>query len=179
VTGTCLHRAILALALPVLFGITPALAEPPQDGFENPFRYCTAVGTLDRPDARWKGPKLPEAITHGLVTLGLVPPNVPPELMRNATWRCMEGKVYVCSYGANLPCDEKADTGRTSSAGMKEFCKGSPSSDFIPAYVTGRATVYAWRCREGAPEVERALTVPDAQNFLSNVWHELTPSQER
>ena len=152
-----------------------ALAATDGASFRDPFAYCAAVGTADRPDARWTGPKLPDTILNGLVSLGLVMPNVPPEMSRHATWRCMDGEVWVCSYGANIPCDEKADTSREPGIGMQRFCQQKPSSDFIPAYVTGRATIYAWRCEEGEAVVERELTQPDARGFLSSPWHQLPP----
>ena len=56
---------------------------------------------------------------------------------------------------------------------MKEFCTANPSADFLPMAVTGRATVYSWRCTAGAPVVDKELTKPDARGFLSNVWYEV------
>jgi hypothetical protein len=51
---------------------------------------------------------------------------------------------------------------------------GGPFADEgIPAYVTGRATVYQWQCREGPPEIIRQLVEPDARGFLSNIWYEI------
>jgi hypothetical protein len=90
-------------------------------------------------------------------------------------WRCMGGKVWACFVGANLPCTTKADTSRTPAAAMVDFCKANPASDSIPAYITGRATVYSWRCTNGAPEIVKDLVQPDAQGFLSNIWYELSP----
>jgi hypothetical protein len=39
--------------------------------------------------------------------------------------------------------------------------------------VTGHATVYAWRCEQGAPAIERQITRPDASGYLANVWYEI------
>jgi hypothetical protein len=39
--------------------------------------------------------------------------------------------------------------------------------------VTGRATVYAWRCAGSAPAIERQFTAPDAQGFLAIIWHQI------
>jgi hypothetical protein len=88
----------------------------------------------------------------------------------------MDGKVYACTVGANLPCGEKANTSRTPSTAMTDFCAANAEAAAIPAAVTGRATVYAWRCTAGAPAVVRQVVEPDKQGFLANIWHELKPS---
>jgi hypothetical protein len=33
--------------------------------FTDPFAYCAAVGTVDAPDSRYTGPKVPEAVAQG------------------------------------------------------------------------------------------------------------------
>ena len=96
---------------------------------------------------------------------------VPPEPLReHSIWRCMAGKVYACTFGANLPCQEKADTRRSPTSAMTAFCRDEPDADAIPMVVTGRATVYAWRCEQGASAILRQITRPDASGYLANVW---------
>lgn len=147
-----------------------------QAPFTDPFAYCTAVGNMDTPDARYTGPKTPEVIVKSLRQVLKTPDDAPMEpFVAGTFWRCMGGKVWACFVGANLPCTTKADTSRTPAPAMVDFCKANPTSDFIPAYITGRATVYAWRCTNGAPEIVKELVKPDAQGFLSNIWYELSP----
>jgi hypothetical protein len=85
----------------------------------------------------------------------------------------MAGKVYACTFGANLPCGAKADTSSSPTPAMTAFCRENPGSAAIPMVVTGRATMYAWRCQGGAPAIERQFTTPDAQGFLAIIWHEI------
>jgi hypothetical protein len=144
-----------------------------QAQFTDPFAYCAAVGTADTPDERYAGPELPETIVEGLTELGLVSADTPPEIVKNAVWRCMDGKVLVCHFGANIPCMEKADTSRTPTSEMEDFCQANPASDVIPAAVTGRATVYEWRCTKGVPEIVKEAFKPDARGFLSDFWYEI------
>jgi hypothetical protein len=92
---------------------------------------------------------------------------------RLMTWRCMNGQVYACNFGANIPCRERADTKRTPSPEMKEFCHANSTSDMIPAYITGRATVYEWRCTNGTPAIVKEVTHPDGRGFLSMYWYEI------
>jgi hypothetical protein len=161
---------------------TPAAATPTstkateQIGYNDPFAYCAAVGTVDTPDERYIGPKMPDVIVQGLIQQGIVSADAPRDFIENAVWRCMDGKVLVCHFGANLPCQEKADTGQVPTAGMEEFCQANPTADDIPAAVTGRATVYQWACKDGKPEVVKTLFKPDERGYLSDFWYELKPN---
>jgi hypothetical protein len=160
----------LALVLINLLGPLACSASESAD----PFAYCAAVGTIDTPDTRYKGPKTPDAIVHGLMKVMEISADasVAP-FARLTTWRCMNGKVVACNFGANIPCRERADTKRTPNPGMKEFCHANSASDMIPAYITGRATVYEWRCTNGTPTIVKQVTYPDARGFLSIFWYEI------
>jgi len=65
-----------------------------------------------------------------------------------AAWAARSG---LASSAPILPCTAKADTSRTPTPAMVDFCNANPTSDFIPANVTGRETIYEWRCTDGAP----------------------------
>ena len=48
--------------------VTPsptATTAPVQETYSDPFAYCTAVGTVDKPDARYTGPQINEQIING------------------------------------------------------------------------------------------------------------------
>jgi hypothetical protein len=146
--------------------------------YADPFAYCATVGTIDSPDARWAGPKMPESIAQGLMAATGAPEGAPLDVfMRNSYWRCMGGKVYACTVGANIPCLEKADTSRAPTAAMREYCRTNPDTDAIPAYVTGRATVYAWACQRGKPLITWKVNRPDERGFLANFWYAIEPAQ--
>lgn len=148
----------------------------PDGGYTDPFAYCAAVGTVDQPDGRWAGPPVPDPVIEGLIRAAELPAGTPREqLARSTFWRCMGGRVYACFVGANLPCQAKADTRRTPSPAMRQFCQQNPDADSIPAVVTGRETVYAWRCRGTRPAVVRQVTRPDARGFLKNIWYQIRP----
>jgi len=182
IIGFTLLAALLlsACSAPQATSVPTAVASPSpateQGQFTDPFAYCAAVGAIDAPDARYTGPEAPDAIVNGLRKALETPSDAPMEWFVAGTfWRCMDGKVWACFVGANLPCAEKADTSRTPTPDMADFCQANPNSDFIPAYVTGRATVYEWRCTNDAPEIVKQLVEPDAQGFLSNIWYEISP----
>ena len=154
---------------------TATIANPEQSLYSDPFAYCAAVGTVDAPDARYNGPEMPDSVIQGLIQQGVVSADAPPEFQKAAVWRCMNGQVWVCHFGANLPCQEKADVSQTPTPGMEDFCKTNPTADTIPAAVTGRATVYEWKCDAGKPEVVRQVFQVDPQGYLANFWYELAP----
>lgn len=153
--------------------VSPARPTTEVSSFHDPFAYCAAVGTIDAPDARYTGDKLPESLVQGMIRKGIVTADAPPAIQQNAAWRCMQGHVWVCHFGANLPCHEHADTSRAPTAGMTAYCAANPSDDSIPAVVTGRATVYAWGCTGGNAIAGTESFRVDPQGYLADFWYEL------
>jgi hypothetical protein len=144
--------------------------------YKDPFAYCDAVGTVDSPDTRYVGLKVPEAIVAGLKKAIGVAESAPPDVFEQGTyWRCMDGKVYACNVGANLPCTEKADTSRAPNQGMKEWCESNQDSAFIPAFASGRATIYEWRCTGNKPTIVKQINKPDAAGYISSIWYKISP----
>ncbi len=144
------------------------------EAFTDPFAYCAAVGDIDAPDARYTGEPLPLVIIEGIRTATGASADAPLEFFeRGSFWRCMDGAVYACIVGANLPCEAKADTSETPSAAMVEFCAANADAEVIPAAVTGRETVYAWRCEAETPAIERQVMQVDARGFLADIWYRL------
>ncbi len=172
---------LFALALVAVCLIAAACTPQPAAGpttpptaatFTDAFAYCTAVGTIDAPDARYTGPKMPDAVAQGLKKATGASADAPISLFTdNAFWRCAGGKVMACTVGANLPCTEKAVTDKTPTQDEKDFCTANPSADVIPAAVTGSATVYEWRCTSGAPEIVKQVADVDAQGYIAGIWY--------
>jgi hypothetical protein len=97
-------------------------------------------------------------------------------LANGSFWRCMDGEVYACFVGANLPCDSKANTDRTPTQAEQDFCQQQPNADTIPAYVTGHETVYEWRCTDGTPDIVKQVFQVDAQGFIADIWYQVKPN---
>ncbi len=153
--------------------------KPVTSTYSDPFAYCAAVGAVDAPDARYDGPQTPDPVVRGLMkAMGMAADAPVDPFARLTKWRCMSAKVYACNLGANIPCDEKADTNRTPTAAMNDYCNANPSA-VIPAVVTGRATVFDWKCTGGKPQIVKELTQPDARGFLAMFWYEVAPSSSR
>jgi hypothetical protein len=143
--------------------------------YSDPFVYCTAMGTIDQPDARYSGEKVSDAVIEGYKqAAGLQDSTEPSDIWKQATvWRCMDKQVYACNFGANLPCTSKANTNKTPTQAMSDFCKENPGSDFIPMAVTGHDTVYNWSCVKDTATAGEQLSQVDAAGFISNIWYKI------
>jgi putative hemolysin len=146
----------------------------PAESYSNPFAYCASVGSIDAPDAQYTGEKMPEVLVQSMIEKGIVTADAPKEIQQNAVWRCMDKSVWVCHFGANIPCTEKADLSQTPTTAMKDYCKANPAAENIPAAVTGRATVYEWKCADGKPELVKPIFEIDSRGFITDFWYELT-----
>jgi hypothetical protein len=172
-------RSLVALVLfLVLAAISGCQVGTPLGGqddatYSDPVAYCSAVGTIDTADERYVGAAMPDSIVQAMIAQGILAADAPAEFAENAVWRCMDGSVWFCHFGANLPCQEKADDSREPSEAMQEFCEDNPTADVIPAAVTGRATVYEWACADGEPQVVRQVFTADPEGYLAEFWYKL------
>jgi len=133
------------------------------------------VGTVNTPGSDYVGSQVPESVAQGL-RKAVNAPDTPIDVLQNGSfWRCMDGSVYACFVGANLPCEAKANTDRTPTQEEINYCQQNPNSDSIPAVVTGRETVYEWHCLDGVPDIEKQLSQPDAQGVFSDIWYKISP----
>jgi len=145
--------------------------------FTDPFAYCAAVGTIDAPDARFIGEQPPAAVIEGIRQSLDAPADTPDDFYKSGTyWRCANGQVKACFVGANLPCEAKADLSETPNDGIVAFCKENPNAEVVPAAASGRATVFAWSCADGAPVKGEQVLQADDQGFIAEFWYALEPT---
>jgi hypothetical protein len=176
-------EATAAVSAPVTNTVTNTVTDTVTDtvatgeSYDDPFAYCAAVGTVDEPDARYTGEELPDVIAEG-IRAAFDAKDVDLEVFQRGTvWRCMDHEVYACNVGANIPCLAKADESREPAQPLIDYCKENAGSDFIPAVVTGRSTVYEWACDDTEPVIVDQFTEVDSQGFLEFAWHKLTPPE--
>lgn len=176
----CTAQTGTATAQPSATGAATTAAAT-QASYNDPFAYCAAVGTIDAPDTRYTGEAVPEVVIQGYLKAAGLENNGEPEevLKQTTTWRCMNKEVYVCNIGANLPCNSKADTEKTPTQAMQDFCKtdGNANADSIPMSVTGHATIYSWHCVNSAPELLDQIDQVDDAGYVKSIWYELTSAQ--
>ena len=133
--------------------------------WRDPIAYCRAVGAVDAPDRRYVGPKTTAWMSRPFTAGGPIP----------VAWRCMDGEVKVCAYGANVPCDGKADTSRRPGEGAVSFCRENRRSDFIPMAATGHDTVYEWSCRDSRAVAGRLVLPVDRRGYQKAFWRTARP----
>jgi hypothetical protein len=92
-------------------------------------------------------------------------------IKESTSFRCMNGNVWLCNYGANLVCG-KANTSRMS-AGVAEFCRQNPGTDLVPMAATGHDTIYEWKCVGNEARISRQTARVDPRGFITENWKEL------
>jgi Tol biopolymer transport system component len=140
--------------------------------FTDPYAYCAAVGQIDSPDERYTGAAMTDGLFKDyLVAAGLDTSTDYPDTFKQMTiWRCMDSRVYACNFGANIPCNSKADTNQTPTQAMTDFCTQNPGRSEIPMSVTGHSTIYSWRCNQTTPEILDQIDSIDAAGYASSFW---------
>jgi hypothetical protein len=88
----------------------------------------------------------------------------------------MNNAVFVCNFGANLPCDSKADTNKNPTQAMLDFCKANLDAEGIPMSVAGHATIYSWGCVKDTPKLLDQVSQVDAAGYITNIWYKLPPN---
>jgi len=176
------HSILLLFTLPAVLILTALSCSAGETGsdagntYDSPFAYCKAAGTIDTPGKEYTGPPVPESMAKALKKAWGSPESAPLDTFVKGTyWRCMDGEVYACNVGANLPCDEKADVSKEPTQGMNDYCKENSGSDFIPMYVTGHSTVYEWKCDGTTPVAGKQFAEVDKQGYQKNIWYKINP----
>lgn len=138
---------------------TPAAAQDVQ-------AYCAKVRDDDRVQP------VPGNLIHAARRMFEVPADASDSYVQAGTSiRCMNGAVWLCSYGANLVCD-KADVSRDS-YGAEKYCRQNPGSAGVPMSATGHATIYEWRCVGREARIARQSTAIDDRGFIAGNWKQL------
>lgn len=145
-----------------------------QADITDPFVYCAKIGSMDKPDSLYQGQKNPDAIVLNLKKVLNLSEDIPADVLRAGIyWRCMDGNVYGCYTGANIPCWGKADRHKNPSDEMNNYCHENPGSDTVPASVTGHNTIYDWRCDNSVPVISKQIFQVDSRGFIPDFWYKL------
>jgi hypothetical protein len=131
----------------------------------SPAAYCQQAGTDDTLRS------VPTSLVPVAVKLFQLEAMPAEQVQRSTYFRCSNHHVLVCHVGANLPCG-KADT-RRALPSVDAWCADHAGSQDVPAYVTGHATIYQWRC-DGTRAVASgsALSVDD-RGFVAQYWKQV------
>jgi hypothetical protein len=128
----------------------------------SPAEYCRQIETDDTLRA------VPLSLVPAVVRLFQLEGMPVQQVQRSTYFRCAERHLLVCTVGANLACG-KAET-RRDLPGVVAWCMEHAGSRNIPAYVTGHATIYQWRCDGPRPVASRSALSVDHREFISQNW---------
>ncbi len=121
--------------------------------WNDPFAYCTAVGTIDAPDGRYVGPPVPVAISAGV----RAPAAASADRVK---WRCFEGRVMGCKSYQWPVCDKVPTT-----AELVAYCAQNPN---VPRLLAPAGT---WSCENGQPRLPAGISwARDARGFEAAGW---------
>lgn len=169
-----------ALAQTAVGPATPAVAASAHQTFSDPFSYCAAVVNIDTPDERYTGAPTPPEIARGYLQAAGINADE-EELLKRAVemtiWRCMDARVYACNFGANIPCNSKANTDKNPTQSILDFCQENKNADFIPYAVIGHSSIYSWHCVNDVPEILNQENEVDAAGYQSEFWYQIRPGQ--
>ena len=99
---------------------------------------------------------------------------LPPELGERAViWRCDEGKVLGCFFGANVPCGQMDQ--RTELPDVAQWCEDHPGAG-VPQAVSGHDTIWRWSCDGSRAVRGQAAWVLDRRGFVAGLWRPLAPA---
>jgi hypothetical protein len=90
------------------------------------------------------------------------------QVLHSTVFRCADGHVLLCTYGANLPCG-KANSDRDL-PGAEAWCRDHPNADFVPRYAIPWGNIYDWRCAGGRPKVIKQIEEIDSRGFVARYW---------
>ena len=161
--------AVPSAVLPTTTAVAPTEAAVTTATYDDPFAYCSAVGTIDSPDNRYIGAQYPQSVLDAFAAA-----RRRPLISSTVPWRCVLGQVWGCFVGANLPCGQ-IDTRSEPTERMNDFCRESPNATFIPAAITGHSTLYAWVCHGELAVARREVVALDARGFGAEYWYHLYP----
>jgi|HubBroStandDraft_2_1064218.scaffolds.fasta_scaffold00332_12 hypothetical protein len=155
----------------ILLGNLSVASDVVANATSDPFAYCSAIGSIDRPAGG--GSPVPLALKSYLSrALGLsAGAEFRPE---RYYWRCMNRMVFVCAIGANIPCSAKADLAKRN-VGADKYCQDYPEATFVPAYATGHETLFAWSCSLGRAVPGKRIAKLDPRGYRIDIWYKVAP----
>lgn len=90
------------------------------------------------------------------------------QVLHSTVFRCADGHVLLCTYGANLPCG-KANSDRDL-PGAEAWCRDHPNADFVPRFAIPWGNIYNWGCADGNPKVIKQIEEINPHCFVALYW---------
>ncbi len=152
-------------SLTASIGVITTLAAALSAHAASPAALCARLGTSDRLRA------LPVALVPAAVRIFRLGAMPAAQVERSTVFRCFDHRVLLCNEGANLSCGKA--NGRRDLPAASAWCARHPGSSFIPMYLTGHDTIYAWRCAGARAATGAPRWRVDARGFIASHWRRM------
>jgi hypothetical protein len=83
-------------------------------------------------------------------------------------WRCMDGRVLVCSDSADGDWCSRKDASRTPSPQLRQACREEPDKDSF-SFAEEHYSAFDWRCKKGVPVILQSYAL-DGRGFFKTPW---------
>lgn len=137
----------------------------------DPWDYCMYIGTIDRPDDRYIGDRVPYPLMSQLILTKMLIPGY--HAVEGIAWRCDNGQLKVCIVENSDYCGP-AHPNISPPNEMIEYCKEHPDEEWFPGYIQGHGTtLIQWSCKDGVVVIAQnsaASDSLDARGFLIDEW---------
>ncbi len=126
--------------------------------FTDPVAFCRAIGTIDAPDKRYRGPEATAGMRRSLGVQG----------NEGIVWRCADRKLMACVGNNPRVCDRASETRAIAVEVIRDreiiaICRAERNTDCVPG------THCLIGCSGGRPQV-KTLGPVDAQGYLRGNW---------
>jgi hypothetical protein len=133
------------------------LARPSSD----PVAFCRAAGDFDNDTGVTALRRL------GFTGSDVLDDPLPDGSVQHSKWRCMDGKLLACGFGANeRHCAQNA-YGLNPSPAIRRYCTRFPN-EFVPG--AANDTSLFWECHNGQPALSQPATL-DRRGFNRAEWN--------
>jgi hypothetical protein len=138
-------------------GLTARADAEPRAQSRDIVAFCRTHRDLDHPD---------EIFFEAQYKPGMLPKQV--QDVEADKWRCMDGKVFMCSDSADGDSCSKKDPNPLPSQTIKEICAERPGSDFVERAATAYSSS-TWRCNGQEPAIIQTYSL-DKRGFMNEMW---------
>jgi len=155
-TNACLAGLAAAIGA---WAVTMARAEPvPAAPHGDAVAFCKAHRSVDFPGRLFFG-------------AGYWPGAIPRQLSKldgPLRWRCMEGRVWVCSDSADGDWCAKKDVSLRPSPLLRQACREDPERVSL-SFAEAHYSAFDWRCKGGTPVIIQSYPL-DRHGFFKASW---------
>ena len=160
----------MVLPTPAARQAPPSKSTPQVSTFREPATYCSVNPNIDEPGSTYVGQPVPGWVSSAWA--GDSKASAGTMQNRAFNWRCMGGRVLVCSNAVGQSDCGKPIDERSPSPEMLQFCSGKRKAAVAQDLVGNALPI--WVCRDGKPVITGYRTGLDERGYFSAQWRDVT-----